>query len=78
MQENTNYIGFHGEMKGRLFQELAKGNSDDVFTFSSEGASNAKSVSMTENFAIEDSDCLLPKTVYPLNTWLQKIDERVL
>ncbi|XP_059451321.1 receptor-like protein kinase FERONIA [Corylus avellana] len=79
MQESTNYISFHGEMNGPLFQELAKGDSDNMFTFSSEGALNAKSTgpSMIENFANKDSDCLLPKTVYSLNAWLQEDDERI-
>ncbi|XP_059451317.1 receptor-like protein kinase FERONIA [Corylus avellana] len=78
IQESTNNINLHGEMKGPLFQELVEDDSYGMFIASSEGSAKSTNLSMIENFANKDSDCLLPRTMCSLNAWLQKGDERML
>jgi serine/threonine protein kinase len=62
MQESANDINstLRGEMKGPLFQESGKGDSD-FFTCSSEGVSSTKSSSLSMTSSGERNfDCLLP------------------
>ncbi|XP_059451316.1 receptor-like protein kinase FERONIA [Corylus avellana] len=78
MQESTNNINLHGEMKRPLFQELVEDDSDGMFIANNEGSAKSTNLSMIQNFTNKDSDCLLPKTMCSLNAWLQKGDERML